>query len=92
MSFGIPFFPQEASSEAGQVDALFYTLLAFSVVLGLALTGLVVGYAVKYRVGSKADRTGKRSRSLPLEMSWTIASLVIAEASPLHSSSVTSWW
>ena len=46
MSFGIPFFPQEASSEAGQVDALFYTLLAFSVVLGLALTGLVVGYAV----------------------------------------------
>ena len=62
MSFGIPFFPQEASSEAGRIDALFYTLLAFSAVLGLALAGLVVGYAVKYRVGSKADRTGKRSR------------------------------
>jgi len=78
LSFGVPFVPQEASSQAGQVDALFYALLAFSVALGLALTGLVVGYAVKYRIGSKADRTGKRSRSLPLEISWTMATLIVA--------------
>ncbi|CDX22501.1 Cytochrome c oxidase, subunit II [Mesorhizobium sp. ORS 3324] len=78
MSFGVPFFPQEASSEAGHVDALFYTLLAFAVVLGLSLTGLVVGYAVKYRVGSPADRTGRRSRTMALEIAWTTASLIIA--------------
>jgi cytochrome c oxidase subunit 2 len=78
VNFGVPFFPQEASSEAGHVDALFYTLLVFSAVLGLTLTGLVVGYAVKYRVGSKADRTGQRSRTMWLEMSWTVASLIIA--------------
>ncbi|TPK69586.1 cytochrome c oxidase subunit II [Mesorhizobium sp. B2-4-19] len=78
MSFGIPFFPQEASSAARGVDVLFYTLFAFAVVLGLFLTFLVVGYAVKYRVGSSADRTGERARSLPLELIWTMASLIIA--------------
>ncbi|MGN6303536.1 MAG: cytochrome c oxidase subunit II [Mesorhizobium sp.] len=78
MSFGIPFAPSEASSVAGEVDTLFYTLLAFTVLLGLFLTTLVVGYAVKYRAGSTADRTGQRGRSLPLEIGWTSASLVIA--------------
>ena len=62
MSFGIPFVPDEASSIAGRVDALFYALLAFTLLLGLFLTALVVGYAVKYRAGSSADRTGQRLR------------------------------
>lgn len=78
MSFGIPFVPQQASSIAGKVDALFYALLAFTALLGLFLTGLVVGYAIKYRAGSAAERTGKRGRSLPLEIAWTAASLAVA--------------
>lgn len=80
MSFGIPFAPQEASSIAGHVDALFYALLAFTVALGSFLTFLVVFYAVKYRSGSAAERTGKRARSFPLEVAWTLASLLIAFA------------
>jgi len=78
MKSGIPFLPVEASSAAGSVDTLFYALLAFSFLLGLFLTGLVVGYAVKYRAGSKADRTGKRSRNIWLEATWTLASVAIA--------------
>lgn len=78
MSFGIHFAPPQASSVAGKVDALFYSLLAFSAVLTLLLTGLVIFYAVKYRAGSLADRTGARGRSLPLEIGWTGASLVAA--------------
>ncbi|ARP65682.1 MULTISPECIES: cytochrome c oxidase subunit II [unclassified Mesorhizobium] len=80
MSFNVPFVPQEASSAAPQVDALFYALLAFSLALGLLLTCLVVGYAVKYRAGSSADRTGERMRTLPLEITWTTASLLISFA------------
>jgi cytochrome c oxidase subunit 2 len=78
MSFSVQFAPPEASSSAGSVDMLFYALLTFSFLLGLFLTGLVVGYAVKYRAGSKAKRTGERSRNLWLEVTWTTASLVIA--------------
>ncbi|TPI74585.1 cytochrome c oxidase subunit II [Mesorhizobium sp. B2-8-9] len=78
MSFGIHFAPPEASSLAGRVDALFYGVLAFSAALTLVLTGLIVFYAVKYRAGTSADRTGARGRSLPLEIGWTGASLVVA--------------
>ncbi|MER9654244.1 cytochrome c oxidase subunit II [Mesorhizobium sp. M0152] len=78
MNFGIPFTPPEASSIAGSVDTLFYTLLAFTIALGAFLAGLVVFYAIKYRAGSKADRTGERGRSLPLELTWTVASILIA--------------
>ncbi|WP_404925274.1 hypothetical protein [Mesorhizobium sp. ORM16] len=58
MTFGIPFTPPQASSIAGSVDALFYVLLAFTVALGVFLTSLVVFYAIKYRAGSKVERTG----------------------------------
>ncbi|TPL48698.1 cytochrome c oxidase subunit II [Mesorhizobium sp. B2-4-4] len=78
MTFGIPFTPPQASSIAGSVDALFYVLLAFTVALGVFLTSLVVFYAVKYRAGSKVERTGERARSTPLEVTWTVASLLIA--------------
>ncbi|TPJ14359.1 cytochrome c oxidase subunit II [Mesorhizobium sp. B2-7-3] len=80
MSGGIQFLPPEASSLAPQVDWLFYTLLAFSGGLGLFLTALVIGYAVKYRAGSSADRSGRVARNTPLEIGWTTATLVIAFA------------
>ncbi|WP_315926980.1 cytochrome c oxidase subunit II [Mesorhizobium sp. SP-1A] len=80
MSFGVPFAPPEASTLSGKVDTLFYALLAFAGALGLFLTCLVVFYAVRYRAGSPADRTGKRSRSPPLEIGWTTASLLVAFA------------
>ena len=78
MNFGVPFVPPEASVLSSRVDALVYALLAFSGALGLFLTFLVVYYAIKYRLGSSADRTGKRGRSLPLEITWTTASIIIA--------------
>jgi cytochrome c oxidase subunit 2 len=75
---GIAFTPEPASSFAGEMDALFYILTAFSVALGLFLTILVVGYAIKYRRGSKASRVGRRARSTWLEVAWTSASLLIS--------------
>ena len=70
--------PIEASTLAPQVDLLFYALLAFSFGLGIFLTVLVVGYAVKYRRGSKADRSGEQARNTVLEIAWTSATALIA--------------
>jgi cytochrome c oxidase subunit 2 len=75
---GVPFVPPSASNFAGETDALFYVLLAFSFALGTFLTVLVVGYAVKYRRGSKADRSGARARNFWLELTWTSVSLLIS--------------
>jgi cytochrome c oxidase subunit 2 len=70
--------PIEASTLAPEVDLLFYALLAFSFGLGLFLTILVIGYSVKYRRGSKADRSGTRRRHIVLEVSWTSATALMA--------------
>ncbi|HTN62251.1 MAG TPA: cytochrome c oxidase subunit II [Devosia sp.] len=75
---GIALHPDVASTLAPQVDQLFYSLLAFSFALGIFLTALVLRYAVKYRRGSKADRSGARARSLLLEVTWTSATAIIA--------------
>ena len=74
----IALHPIEASTLAPQVDLLFYALLAFSFGLGLFLTVLVVGYAVKYRRGSKADRSGEQSRNTIIEVGWTTATALMA--------------
>lgn len=78
MSWSIPFVPEQASNFAPGVDLLFYALLAFSFGLGLVLTFLVVRYSARYRAGSRADRSGRRARSLRLEIAWTAATVAIA--------------
>jgi cytochrome c oxidase subunit 2 len=74
----IALHPVEASTVAPQVDMLFYALLAFSLALGIFLTAMVITYAVKYRRGSPADRSGGRSRSFWLEAGWISASTLVA--------------
>lgn len=75
---GIRFLPDSASTLAPQVDLLFWALVAFAAALGLFLSGLVIAYAVKYRAKAPANRHGGRARTLPFEIAWTSASLVIA--------------
>jgi cytochrome c oxidase subunit 2 len=74
----IALHPIEASTLAPQVDLLFYALLAFSFGLGIFLTVMVVGYAVKYRRGSGADRSGEQSRNTLVEIGWTSATGLMA--------------
>ena len=78
MIAGVPFLPRSGSSFVSSTDALFFALLAFSFAIGLLLSVLVVGYAIKYRRGSKADRSGARTRNFWLEATWTSASLVVS--------------
>lgn len=74
----IRMLPERASTFAGEVDHLFLALCAFTLLLGGFLTILVVSYAVRYRAGSPADRSGRRARSLPLEIAWISATVVVA--------------
>ena len=46
---GTPLFPEQASTMAGRVDALYFFLLAVSTFFSLLIAGLIVYYAVKYR-------------------------------------------
>ena len=44
-----PLWPEQASSVAWQVDALYGLLLALTVLFIVLVFGLVIGFAIKYK-------------------------------------------
>jgi cytochrome c oxidase subunit II len=70
--------PPQASTMAVQVDALFYVLLGLSIFFILLIAGLILYFGLRYREGSKADRSGKRDGNLRLEFFWAAVPFVIS--------------
>jgi cytochrome c oxidase subunit 2 len=69
--------PQQASSIAGEVDALYLFLIALTAFFSLLIGGLVIGFAVRYRRGRNRKAT-QIEGSLVLELLWTGIPFVIA--------------
>jgi len=68
----VPLFPEQASTHAGRVDALFFVLLGISGFF-VALIAILLGvFAVKYRRRSAAERPAPIHSSLKLELTWTL--------------------
>ena len=78
MFTNFPFFPQQASVQAGQVDAVYFFMVAVSAFFSLLIAGLVVVFAVKYRRRSDDEIGVAIHGSLPLELVWTLIPLGIA--------------
>lgn len=72
-----PFSPPSASNFAAEYDAVFYLLLIltifFTVIVGIA----VVFFTVRYRQGSKADRSRPIYEDLRLETTWSVIPLLL---------------
>ena len=77
MFTNFPFFPQQASEQAGQIDALYFFLVAVSAFFTLLIAVLVTVFAVKFR--RRHDReVGKAIHgSLALKLLWTFIPLGI---------------
>lgn len=76
--WSFPLLPDSASTIAGQIDALFFFLVAVSVFFSLVITIGLVFSAARYRRGSQASRKGALNDYLPLELAWSIIPLIIA--------------
>ena len=73
-----PLVPERASSMAGQVDLLFYGLLALTVAV-LAIVFVPMAYFLyTYRKGSSADRTPSEFQTWKAEVIWSVIPLMIA--------------
>lgn len=72
--------PEQASTVAGQVDALFLFLVAITVFFTGLIFLLVVVFALKYRRRSDDERPKAIHGSLVLEALWTVIPLGIALA------------
>jgi cytochrome c oxidase subunit 2 len=73
----IPLFPEQASTTAERVDALFFFLCAVCGIMAFLIAGLVIFFAFKYRRRAEDERTPRILGNNPLEWFWTIAPLFV---------------
>jgi cytochrome c oxidase subunit II len=78
MFTNLPLFPEAASAQAGQVDAVFFFMVAVTAFFSVLIASLVVVFAIKYR-RKRDDEIGKAIHgSLALELLWTVIPFGIA--------------
>jgi cytochrome c oxidase subunit 2 len=66
-----------ASDAAHRVDALFFTLLAVTGLVAIAVAALILAFCVRYRRGSSVDRSNPPAGHRMIELAWTLAPLGI---------------
>jgi len=69
--------PPSASANAGAVDAIFWALTGLSAFIMVLVFVPLVYFAVKYRRGSKVDRTPSTIPTWKFEVTWTVIPLFI---------------
>ena len=72
MVSNLPFFPEEASTMAPRVDALYVFLLSVAGFFAVLIAVLVISFALKYRRRSESERPEAIHGSLVLELTWSL--------------------
>jgi cytochrome c oxidase subunit 2 len=75
MFTNFPFFPRQASVQAGQVDAVYFFLVAVTAFFSLLIATLIVVFVIKYRRRSDVEVGAAIHGSLALELLWTFIPL-----------------
>ena len=78
MFSNFPLFPQQASTQAGSVDAIYFFMVAVTAFFSLLIAGLIVLFAIKYRRRHRDEVGAAIHGSLALELMWTIVPFFIA--------------
>jgi len=82
---GFRLLPEQASTHAPHVDLLYYFLVAVFLTVQAVVGLLIVYFAVKYRRGSKAERSPPGARDLSavahrqhlMEIAWIVGPLIV---------------
>jgi cytochrome c oxidase subunit 2 len=77
MSPSMPLLPESASSFAGEVDALFWFIVAVTVFFTVGISIAILYFAIRYRRRSDEDRPRDIHGSVALELTWTLIPLGI---------------
>jgi cytochrome c oxidase subunit 2 len=77
-SFGIPLFPDQASTFARDVDALYFFIIAVSSFFAIAVTFAVIFLGIRYRRRHASEIGARIEGNLPLELLWSFIPTVIA--------------
>jgi cytochrome c oxidase subunit 2 len=74
----VPIFPDQASSFAWQVDALYFYLIAISAFFTVGIVLAVIYFVVRYREKEKFATGEEIHGSVPLELVWSFIPFVIS--------------
>jgi cytochrome c oxidase subunit 2 len=72
-----PLLPERASALAGEVDALFFFIVAVTLVFAVGISIALLFFAIKYRRRADDARPAEIHGSLALELTWTLIPLGI---------------
>jgi cytochrome c oxidase subunit II len=78
---GFRLFPEQASTLAPRVDALYFFLLGVAVFFTLLIASLIVYFSIKYRRGNASvDRAPSQARghAFGLEIAWMVVPFLIS--------------
>ena len=72
-----PFFPEQASSIAAQIDALYFVLIGLSFAFAVPVAIFIIFFAIRYRRGQAVNRTKILEESFKLEFAWSFIPFVL---------------
>lgn len=70
-------FPEQASTWAGEVDAIYFVIWALTFAFSILVATLVTVFILKYRRGTRADRSNPKHHDVRIELLWSIIPLCI---------------
>jgi len=76
--FGIPIFPEQASTFAKDVDALYFFVIAVCAFFALLVAVLVIWFGVKFRRRHEGEVGARIEGNLPLELLWSVIPTIIS--------------
>lgn len=76
--FGIPIFPEQASSFAKDVDALYFFIVAVSAFFALLIAVLVIYFGIKFHRRHEGEVGARIEGNLPMELLWSIIPTIIS--------------
>jgi len=76
--FGIPIFPEQASSFAKDVDALYFFIVAVCAFFALLIAVLVIVFGIKFHRRHEGEVGARIEGNLPMELLWSVIPTVIS--------------
>jgi len=76
--FGIPIFPDQASTFARDVDVLYFFILAVCALFATGVAITVIYFGIRYHKTHDGEIGARIEGSLPLELLWSVIPTIIA--------------
>jgi cytochrome c oxidase subunit 2 len=73
-----PFFPEQASTIAGQIDGLYFLLVGLSFLFAIPVAILIIFFTIRYKREKSVNRSNPVHASLRLELLWSVIPFLLS--------------